>query len=204
MKCYHHPDRDAVSTCSVCGKALCKECTDKYSPILCEKCHEELQAELDAQAAQQKKDNNRYTRGNVLSSFIYLAVGFGIAWLMCRFFDYTMKYHIFSYYFCIFIFLPFAIRTAIIVVPNMGKHFSVGCIGSILWYGSAIVFPPLFYLIGTLDGAIRISQSVSNKKIGLTLGILYAILFTAITLLACLILMGMRDEYLETDFGYTY
>lgn len=204
MKCYHHPDRDAVSTCSVCGKALCKECTDRYTPILCEKCHEEFQVELDAQEARQKKDNNRYTFENVLASFIYLAVGFGIAYLMCRFFDYCLNYYIFTYYFCIFIFLPFAIRTAIIVTPNMGKHLSVGCVGTILWHGLAIVFPPLHYLIGTIDGAIRIWQSISNKKIGLTLGIVYAILFIAIILFVCLILFGIRDEYLEKDFGFTF
>jgi len=26
MKCFYHPDRDAVSTCSACGRAVCKEC----------------------------------------------------------------------------------------------------------------------------------------------------------------------------------
>lgn len=38
MKCYHHPDRDAVATCTECGRGLCKECADVYSKPLCADC----------------------------------------------------------------------------------------------------------------------------------------------------------------------
>lgn len=38
MKCSKHYDRDAVSTCVDCGKALCPECTNKFAIPLCDQC----------------------------------------------------------------------------------------------------------------------------------------------------------------------
>jgi hypothetical protein len=38
MKCYKHYERDAVSQCIECSKALCPECTSKYSKPLCDSC----------------------------------------------------------------------------------------------------------------------------------------------------------------------
>lgn len=35
MKCFSHEDRDAVAYCQHCGKALCRECAEKYTPCLC-------------------------------------------------------------------------------------------------------------------------------------------------------------------------
>lgn len=50
MKCYYHNDRDGVGLCKDCGKVLCKECVDKYSPPLCSDCAEERNStnKLDA------------------------------------------------------------------------------------------------------------------------------------------------------------
>lgn len=39
MKCYYHPDRDAVGTCLDCGRGLCQECIDKYSAPICSDCN---------------------------------------------------------------------------------------------------------------------------------------------------------------------
>ena len=48
MKCYNHPEREAVASCQNCGKALCKECADKYQPCLCDDCYKVLrQKEID-------------------------------------------------------------------------------------------------------------------------------------------------------------
>lgn len=41
MRCYYHPDREIVATCTECGKGLCKECASKWDPILCEDCARE-------------------------------------------------------------------------------------------------------------------------------------------------------------------
>lgn len=38
MKCYHHPDRDAVAVCTECGRGLCKECASFYAKPLCPEC----------------------------------------------------------------------------------------------------------------------------------------------------------------------
>ena len=40
MKCYKHLENDAVATCQVCGKGLCKECVDacEGGELLCDAC----------------------------------------------------------------------------------------------------------------------------------------------------------------------
>jgi B-box zinc finger. len=38
MKCSKHYERDAVSQCVDCGKALCPECTEKFNVPLCDQC----------------------------------------------------------------------------------------------------------------------------------------------------------------------
>ena len=38
MKCYHHPERDAVAVCTECGRGLCKECASFYAKPLCPEC----------------------------------------------------------------------------------------------------------------------------------------------------------------------
>lgn len=39
MKCYYHPEKDAVGTCSQCGKAACRDCIDDVGgALLCKDC----------------------------------------------------------------------------------------------------------------------------------------------------------------------
>jgi len=39
MKCYYHPDKDAVGTCVQCGKTACRECIDDLGgALLCKGC----------------------------------------------------------------------------------------------------------------------------------------------------------------------
>lgn len=38
MKCYNHPNIDAVGSCVDCGKALCQECAGNFKPVLCAEC----------------------------------------------------------------------------------------------------------------------------------------------------------------------
>ncbi|MBQ9309361.1 MAG: hypothetical protein IJ222_00675 [Bacteroidales bacterium] len=48
MNCYYHPEKNAVASCQHCGRHLCQECADKYSPCLCEDCYKVLrQKEID-------------------------------------------------------------------------------------------------------------------------------------------------------------
>ena len=43
MKCFYHEEKDAVATCTVCGKALCKECAAAHTPCICADCYESRQ-----------------------------------------------------------------------------------------------------------------------------------------------------------------
>ena len=39
MECYNHPDREAVTNCSVCGKAVCQECSMEIAGnVYCKDC----------------------------------------------------------------------------------------------------------------------------------------------------------------------
>ena len=38
MKCFYHPDRDAVGQCVECSRGLCSECAGKWEPPHCDNC----------------------------------------------------------------------------------------------------------------------------------------------------------------------
>lgn len=63
MKCYFHPEKDAVATCQNCGKSLCKECAEKYHPCLCDDCYRLLK--------QQEVDELKSARKKMIKTFIY-------------------------------------------------------------------------------------------------------------------------------------
>lgn len=39
MKCHKHYDMDAVSQCLDCGKALCPQCSEKFTIPICDNCN---------------------------------------------------------------------------------------------------------------------------------------------------------------------
>ncbi len=58
MKCYYHPDREAVAVCSVCGKPLCAECAHEYKgKIYCKDCLAKVKEEEKAAAS--KSDTSK-------------------------------------------------------------------------------------------------------------------------------------------------
>jgi len=57
MKCFNHTERDAVATCQKCGKGLCKECAEKYTPCMCDTCAARVQRDRQQQA--QDKEEQR-------------------------------------------------------------------------------------------------------------------------------------------------
>ena len=57
MKCFNHPEREAVATCQKCGKGLCRECAEKYTPCMCDTCAAQIQRDKEQQA--QNKENQR-------------------------------------------------------------------------------------------------------------------------------------------------
>lgn len=78
MKCYYHNEIDAVATCSRCGKSLCKECADKYRPILCDDCFQEIQEENE----QAKNDALIDTRNEWIKSLIFGVISAVIFYLI--------------------------------------------------------------------------------------------------------------------------
>lgn len=42
MKCYNHPNEDAIAQCQHCGKGLCQNCAQKWSPPICDDCQKGL------------------------------------------------------------------------------------------------------------------------------------------------------------------
>lgn len=76
MKCYNHPDRDAVAQYTKCGKLLCKECADKYTPCLCDECYDELRKEELENLKEAKKP---FVRTIVCGALFFLAIFFLIA-----------------------------------------------------------------------------------------------------------------------------
>lgn len=47
MKCFYHPELDAVAQCEKCSKGLCNDCATKYNRPICESCaKKELRAKL--------------------------------------------------------------------------------------------------------------------------------------------------------------
>ena len=73
MKCYNHPDADAVSTCIGCGKALCKNCIEpsELGIIVCsETCNKRVNTNIEAIRLIRKKS---LTQNKVSGIFCILA-----------------------------------------------------------------------------------------------------------------------------------
>lgn len=64
MHCYYHPEREAVSTCVECGKAVCPECKIEYrGRIFCNPCIEKKIMGTGATSLQQT-----FTAGDINTS----------------------------------------------------------------------------------------------------------------------------------------
>lgn len=112
MKCFNHVEREAVATCKKCGKGLCKECAEKYTPCMCDACAAQLQQDKQQQAQnkeeqrkQKYKDALVDTRGEFIKTTL-IGVVIGIA-LMVWLHDDT--YTLGNYIVCLVMgtFIPF-------------------------------------------------------------------------------------------------
>ena len=92
MKCYYHHDRDAVATCTRCGKGLCAECADLFDPCLCIDCfnYAEDAKIMDEAFAKEREERaiieyrNNAKRQFITLSAIGLFVAFAAYCLMFR------------------------------------------------------------------------------------------------------------------------
>ena len=90
MKCFNHPEREAVATCQKCGKGLCRECAEKHTPCMCDPCAAQVK-QSQQQQAQNKEDQRKQKYKDALvdtrSEFIKTAVigilvGIFLVWFM--------------------------------------------------------------------------------------------------------------------------
>ena len=133
MKCYNHPDRDAVATCTKCGKTLCKECADKHSPCLCDECYSQLR-EVELKNLQDAKKPFIKT---IILGVVFLFVAFfivaasqGPVWLpiLAFFIPFGWKYANLlglTWFFnlnaagCAFMFLVYAFRACVAIIAGI-------------------------------------------------------------------------------------
>lgn len=77
MKCFNHPEREAVATCQNCGKGLCRECAEKHTPCLCDICAVQIKRDEQEQAKskeEEKKEKYRNALVDTRSEFVGTAV----------------------------------------------------------------------------------------------------------------------------------
>lgn len=77
MKCFNHIEREAVATCQKCGKGLCKECAEKYTPCMCDTCAEQTRKNQQQQAQnkeEQRKQKYKDALVDTRSEFIATSV----------------------------------------------------------------------------------------------------------------------------------
>lgn len=90
MKCFNHLEREAVATCQKCGKGLCRECAEKYTPCLCDACAVQIQKDQQLQAQnkeeqrkQKYKDALVDTRSEFIKTVVMgILIGILCAWFM--------------------------------------------------------------------------------------------------------------------------
>ncbi len=71
MKCFYHPDREAVAVCSECGKALCQECAKEFEgKIYCKDCLEELKKDKK----QKEVNSAKIVKVSIILSLIAIGV----------------------------------------------------------------------------------------------------------------------------------
>ena len=63
LNCMYHDDRPAVAQCVVCGVGLCKDCAEKYEPIVCEKC-----------ASQVNQDEKKLAKRRIICTAVIFAL----------------------------------------------------------------------------------------------------------------------------------
>ena len=80
MKCYNHPERDAVAICKSCGKAICHECAkESENGVACQQsCINSLSKKNELYAKQAAHLKN-LKRMDILGSFF--SVGMGILFI---------------------------------------------------------------------------------------------------------------------------
>ena len=70
MKCYEHPDIDAVIQCQNCSKGMCRNCADRLNPSLCLTCARQIIAQEIAKAKELLREL-KTTKVKIILSLIW-------------------------------------------------------------------------------------------------------------------------------------
>ena len=91
MKCYNHPEREAVTVCRACGKTVCHDCgLETENGFACQqRCVETLSVRKEHYARQSAHLRN-IKRMNFLGSFFSL--GMGLLFIYFSFMGYGLVY----------------------------------------------------------------------------------------------------------------
>lgn len=173
MKCYNHPERDAVAMCNVCGKFLCKECADKHNPIMCDDCYEKsLQQEQAAESGIQSQADTSATQPTPvlyeIGKFLVLAVaGALLVWLFYDVIDNGGQQMGAIHYFTLF-FVPFAF--------NGVRYFGgSGCLMLILKFILAWYLGVLFFIWEVIKIGRRLRLEASTRGGGIAKEVVFYI-----------------------------
>lgn len=96
MKCFNHPDQEAVATCQKCGKGLCRECAGKHSPCLCDDCAAQIQRDKQAQARnkeEEKKQKYKDALVDTRSEFVKTVAQGIVIGLIWGWYSFTREYN---------------------------------------------------------------------------------------------------------------
>lgn len=76
MRCFNHPDVDAVGSCKACSKGLCMECAaDLGHGLACKASHVEAVENLNVLVTRNVRIGNINTRGKFIIPLFYGFIG---------------------------------------------------------------------------------------------------------------------------------
>jgi len=91
MKCYNHPEREAVAVCRACGKAVCQECgLETGNGIACRQSCAGILAEKTEHYSRQVAHLKNLKRLNFLGSLF--SIGMGLLFIYFSFMGYGVVY----------------------------------------------------------------------------------------------------------------
>jgi hypothetical protein len=97
MKCFYHPQIDAVGMCSQCGKTACQNCIgDVGGAMICSGCWSLAQREeeiIQQEAVIDKQTQIRKAKNRILWSWVFAGIGFliGLIFAVGAYQDPTIK-----------------------------------------------------------------------------------------------------------------
>ena len=117
MKCYNHPEKDAVAVCKACGKAVCHACGLKTANgFVCQQSCAESLAEFNKLQIKQAAHLKNIKRLNLLGSFFSICMG-----LVFMYFS-SLGYGV-VYNFVLLLGLGFALYGVVAQIVNMVIFF---------------------------------------------------------------------------------